>query len=118
MQLQLFATAAQPLLPGCGQGLQALDGSEAAPVQSGADHGHLQIEGVEQGLQRAAAQAAAQQLAALAQQTAIAAQQVAIDGLQLQHHPVQPLAATGRFASHQLQVEGTEAHTAQGAQQV
>ena len=73
-------------------------------MQAGADHRHLKVKGIQQGIGFRAPQAAAQELAALAQQAPVAAEQLPIDRFQLQHHPIQPLAAPGRFAPHQLQI--------------
>ena len=87
-------------------------------MQARAHQGHLLIEGLQQILQLALGQAAAQQLGALPQQPAVAAQQLGVHRLQLQHHPIQPLAAQGRLATHQLQIEGAEAHTTQRTDQL
>ena len=113
-----FGGPADALLPGRSQRLQAPQGPLAPAVQTGADQGHLVVEGIQQFLPLAGRQAPAQQLAALPQQPSKAAQQGSVDGLELQHHPVQPLAPQGGLPPHQVEVEGAEAHTAQGADQV
>ena len=87
-------------------------------MQARADQGHLLVKGIEQVVQVGSAQAAAQQLGPLAQQAAVAAEQFGVDRLQLQHDPVEPLAPQGWFTPHQLQIQGAEAHAAQGTNQV
>ena len=87
-------------------------------MQAGAHQCHLLVEGIQQGASFRRRQAAAQQLAALAQQPAVAAQKGAVDGLKLQHHPVEPLAALGGFPPHQLQIQGAEPHAPQRPDQV
>ena len=87
-------------------------------MQAGAYQGHLLVEGLQQRFPLVAPQAAAQQLAALAQQAAVTAHQGAVDRFELEHHPVKPLPPQGRFAPHQLQIEGAESHAAQGTDQI
>jgi hypothetical protein len=87
-------------------------------VQPGADQGHLGVEGVEQVLALVMAEAAPQELAPLAQQAAIPAEQFGIHRLELKHDAIQPMASESRLAAHQFQVEGTEPHTAERADQL
>ena len=118
VQSQLFAAAAQPLLPKGGQGFQPPQGAVAAAMQSRAHQGHLLVEDIQQGLPLPGRQASAQQLAALALQAPEATQQGSVGGLQLQHHAVEPLAPLGWLPPHEIEIEGAEAHTAQRANQV
>jgi hypothetical protein len=87
-------------------------------MQPDARQGHLLVEGIKQRLLLDAAQAPAQQLAALAQKAPVAAQQGCVERFQLQHHPVEPLAPQRGLAPHQLQIQGTESHTAQRSDQI
>jgi len=58
------------------------------------------------------------ELGPLTQQAAIPTDQVAIDRLQLEDHPIQPLAAQCRLPPHQLQVEGAESDATQGSDEI
>ena len=87
-------------------------------MQAGADQRHLLIKGLQQAIELALPQAAPQELGALAEQPPIAAQQLGVHRLQLEHHPIEPLAPQRRLPAHQLEIQGAEAHAAQGADQL
>ena len=82
-------------------------------MQTRTHQGHLLIEGRQQILKLALAQPAAQQLRALTQQTAIAAEQLGIHRLQLEHHPIQPLAPQGWLTADEFEVERAESNAAE-----
>jgi hypothetical protein len=57
-------------------------------------------------------------LGPLSQQAPVATDEIGINRLQLKHNTIEPLAAQGGLASHEMQVEGAEAHAAQRTNQV
>ena len=61
---------------------------------------------------------ASQQAGALPQQPAVTGEQFPVGGLQLQHHPVQPLTPEHGLATDQGQIQGAEAHTAERSQKI
>ena len=54
------------------------------------------------------------ELCALSQQAPVATDEIGVNRLQLKDDTIEPLAAQGWFASHEMQVESAKTHASQG----
>ena len=119
-QPQRFPPLTEVGLPSVRERLKSGQSTAAAAMNPCADQGHLQIEGVEQGIPLPFRHQASlsPELGPLSQQTAVPAHQIGINRFKLKHDPIQPLASESRFASHQEKIQGTEANAAQRTDQI